>query len=177
MEQWKNIPGFNGAYQISNEGRVRSTDRFVYCDNRKPYLKPGVILAVWAGKTSPYLQIKISYKSKIYHFMIHRMVAVCFLGLNPKSKKEVNHKNGNKLDNRVENLEVVTHQQNIQHSVDTGLKHDYGERHVHAKLTNKQAEGIRLLHSLGVKQVRLADAFGVCKQTICRIVNNNSYTR
>ena len=90
---------------------------------------------------------------------------------------EVNHKNGNTLDNRVVNLEVVTHQENIDHSVSTGLKNDYGEKHVNAKLTNKQAEEIRMAHRRGVMQVDLAEAYGVHKQTICNIVHNKTYIK
>lgn len=109
--------------------------------------------------------------------MVHRLVAQAFLGLDLSSCWEVNHKDGNRHNNRVCNLEIVTHQQNIDHSIVTGLKCDYGEQSTNAKLTNTEATEIRQAWLRGAMQKDLAEIYGVSKQTICKIVNNKSYIR
>lgn len=107
--------------------------------------------------------------------MIHRLVAYEFLGLSHSSLLEVNHKDGNRHNNRVSNLEVVTHQQNIDHSIITNLKNDYGECSINAKLTNRQADEIRWLWENGMMQKDIAKMYNVCKQTICNIIHYKRY--
>ena len=174
MEKWKDIPGYEGQYMVSNQGRVRSMDRVV-CkkDNTKQYFA-GKILIPYPGKTSPYLQLSLCKHGVRRHFMIHRLVAQAFL---PEwnTIKEVNHKDGNKLNNCSDNLEMCTRRENYRHAIINNLKKDYAENHVHAKLTNTQAADIRELHRQGVLQVELAKRFGVCKQTICNIIHYKSY--
>lgn len=72
---------------------------------------------------------------------------------------------------------AVKYQQNIDHSVATGLKDDYGEKHTNSKLTNQEAAYIRSQYRDGVKQVDLARMFGVSKQAVNNIVHNKSYIR
>ena len=99
MEIWKDIPGFEGLYQASNEGRIRSLTRQVY-----NYIKPGRILKSNI-KNSGYLYLSISNgNNKFKHANVHRLVALAFIP-NPDSKPQVNHKDGNRLNNNVDNLE------------------------------------------------------------------------
>lgn len=104
-EVWKDIEGFEGWYQVSNLGRVRSVDR-KYC--RGIVLKP---LKTQDG----YHKIHLSKRRVQYSKLIHRLVAQTFLK-NDLNLPEVNHINGVKTDNSVENLEWVSHSENIKHS-------------------------------------------------------------
>lgn len=174
-EIWNNIPGYEGIYQVSNCGRVRSIDRIVDKNDGRSQFYKGKLISPFKGTTCSYLSIALSKNNEVKKFLIHRLVAMSFLGLQPNSDLEVNHKNGIKTDNRVDNLEVVSHQANIEHSIKTLLKNDYGELSVNAKLTNEDAEHIRQQYKNGVMQVDLAKAYNVSKQTICNIIHYKRY--
>jgi hypothetical protein len=108
-EEWKPIAECNGEYHISNQGRVKS---FKYGKER--ILKPAI-------NSSGYWYIFIFIKNEKPKFsMIHKLMAVAFIS-NPENKKEVNHKDGNKLNNNLCNLEWVTHSENMKHAWDNGL--------------------------------------------------------
>lgn len=174
-EIWKDIVGYEGYYQVSSLGRVKSIDRDVLrCDERWQHCKSHILIP-FQGTTCNYLSIQLSKDNSPQKFLLHRLVAIAFLGLNPITELEVNHKDGNRHNNKVENLEIVSHQQNIDHSVVTGLKHDYGENHVHALLTNLQANEIRKSWHNGAKQKDLAVKYRVSKQAICNIVHYKTY--
>lgn len=108
MEVWKDIDGFEGKYQISNLGRVKS----LHYNNsdRQELMKP---MKYKVG----YEAVKLGGK----RHKVHRLVAEAFIP-NPHKKREVNHINGDTLDNRVENLEWATPSENSQHAWDTGLQ-------------------------------------------------------
>lgn len=172
-EIWKDIRGFIGCYQVSSYGHIRSVDRIVH-NASSEYLRKGQLIKPWEGKTSPYYMVSLSGNGKCIKRMVHRIVAEHFL---PEwdTSKEVNHIDGNKHNNRVDNLEMCSRQENISHSIDARLRNDSGENSSNAKLTNEQARYIRELHRSGIMQVELAQRFGVCKQTICDIVHNKKY--
>jgi len=128
MEQWKDIEGWTG-YQISSEGRVKSLNRHIEQldrtgDTIKVWHKGQIIKSHpnWAG----YILTNLTRKGKTTKIAVHRLVAKSFI-LNPYNKKTVNHKDGNKANNRVTNLEWATLSENIQHAYDTGLKKGRGK--------------------------------------------------
>jgi len=107
-EQWKAIAECNGEYYISDHGRVKS-----YKLGRERILKQG-----YDSYKYPIVGIYKNGKSKTT--CIHKLVAMAFIS-NPNNKPQVNHIDGNKLNNHKDNLEWVTSSENLQHAWDTGL--------------------------------------------------------
>lgn len=104
MEQWKDIEGFDGKYQVSNFGRIRTTNyhRTKQCKMMK------------LSKNFDYLGVRLTKNGKGRTFFVHRLVASAFIE-NPEKKPYVNHKNGDKYDNQSKNLEWVTPSENCVH--------------------------------------------------------------
>lgn len=113
-EEWRAVKGFEGAYEISNIGNLRSIDRVSF--GKKYFGK----MINNAQERCGYLVNILSYEGKRKTVRRHRLVAEAFIP-NPDEKPEVNHINGNKTDNRVENLEWATHRENTAHAWLTGL--------------------------------------------------------
>lgn len=109
-EEWKDIDGYDGIYQVSSAGRIRSKSRRVH-----NYMKPGRYLRQ-NQKPNGYLYVGLVKPDGTVskHEYVHRLVAQAFIP-NPEGLAQVNHKNHDKTDNRTENLEWVTPQENILH--------------------------------------------------------------
>lgn len=110
-EIWKNIDDYNGLYQVSNLGNVLSIN-WNNTNSTKlltPYIHGG------------YLRVGIRTNKCLKNYMIHRLVAKAFIP-NPLNKPQINHIDGNKLNNRVDNLEWVTAQENTQHAIKHNLR-------------------------------------------------------
>jgi hypothetical protein len=110
IEQWKAIAECNGEYYISDHGRVKS-----YKFGKERILKERM-----QGPGLKYPVISLNIKSKVYQVKIHKLVALAFVE-NPHNKPQVNHIDGNKLNNHYTNLEWVTQKENLQHAWSTGL--------------------------------------------------------
>lgn len=110
-------------------------------------------------------------------FVVHRLVLMAFKK-NPDNKECGNHINGNKLDNRVENLEWATLSENQRHSFRKGLNKVFlgGENHPKAKLNNKEVKEIRSLIKDGIMLRDIAKAYGVSQNTISSINRGASWT-
>ena len=122
MIEWKPVNGFEGSYEISNDGRLRSLDRL---DSLGKKIRGKEIKTSLAGRGYPHYGL--TKNGRKHGRYIHRMVAEAFLG--PREGMEVNHINGDKTDNRLCNLEWVTPSQNILHSLANGLttRNDMGQ--------------------------------------------------
>lgn len=144
LEFWKDIKGYEGHYQVSNLGKVKSLARIV--ESRKGVFlnKKEKFLSDWnCGKG--YRKVKLSKDAIEKSIRVHRLVAETFLS-NPKAKLEVNHINGIKDDNRVENLEWCTSSENTLHALNFKLKlSQKGSQHGMSKLNEKQVLEIRAI--------------------------------
>ena len=135
MEIWKPIPDFEGRYEVSSIGRVRSVPHAVKngCGER---VVPGKILALQKARNG-YLLVSLGRKHK--HMLVHRLVASAFLPKPDSEVLEVNHKNLNKTDNRVSNLEWTSKHENMQHAHDSGaFDHDVWRKPVRCKDTGME---------------------------------------
>lgn len=117
QEIWKNIEGFEGYYQVSNLGRVKSLKRTYYSGSHNSLKTIDERILSPYRKSSHYFSVKLRIDGICKTHFIHRLVAKTFIP-NPENKPEVNHINGDKTDNRVANLEWVTRSQNIRHAFD-----------------------------------------------------------
>lgn len=143
-EIWKDIPNYAGLYQVSNQGRVRSYDKYVRSRGGQRLIK-GRILKYIERKQNEYLTVNLYKNTKLKHFYIHRIVLMAFDRL-PKLKEQCNHKDGNKRNNKISNLEWCTPKENCDHSI--RVLHNKigrrGEKHPKAKLTDKKVREIRV---------------------------------
>lgn len=122
MENWRSVVGYEGLYEVSDIGRVRSIDRYVSQINNGTItdrLYQGRILKM-KKESNGYLSIKLCNQENTKYKKIHRLVAEAFIP-NQNKKPLINHKNGIKQDNRVSNLEWCTIKENSEHALKTGL--------------------------------------------------------
>lgn len=106
-EVWKDIPGYEGRYQVSNLGNVRSLNWRLTGQTKNLFLKP---------HNQGYLQVELADNGKRKTYMVHRLVAICFVDGYTEGML-VNHKNENRTDNRAENLEWCTQSYNTAYTV------------------------------------------------------------
>ena len=163
--QWRNITGIEG-YQVSDTGLVRSLPKEFIDKRGRLWRRHGKLMNLRPDRLG-YTHVLLSYPhgtSKLYK--VHRLVAKEFVP-NPHNYPEVNHLNGNKSDNRKDNLEWTTHALNIKHAYDTGLQHGLvGDKNPSAKLKNSDLPSIAKLREQGVSFREIAKQFNVTKTCI-----------
>lgn len=107
-EIWKPIKGYEGVYEVSNRGNVKT-------------LRKNKVMSQQIGKKNGYCYVGLFKNGKTKKLLVHRIVAMAFID-NPMGKRTVNHKDGNKRNNAVENLEWATYSENHRHAFKIGLK-------------------------------------------------------
>lgn len=118
MEEWRDIKGFEGLYQISNFGRVRGVDRYIKDSIGRNRFHKRKLKSQSTSKRG-YNFVTISKNTKMYMFNVHRLVALAFIP-NPHNKPCVNHIDLNQLNNHVSNLEWCTQKENVHHAIKNG---------------------------------------------------------
>lgn len=112
IENWKDIPGYEGLYQASDIGRIRSYDRIVNSPHNAKRTIKGRIKAIRADSQGRYLIVDLCVASLSKTILVHRLIAKTFIGC--VDGFEVNHKDGNPQNNKIDNLEICTrHDQEI----------------------------------------------------------------
>lgn len=172
MEQWIDIEGYEGLYQVSNLGSIRSLYRFNKAQNR---LYKGKIRTLCFDRRG-YNILVLCKEGTQKTFKVHRLVAHHFI-TNTNNKTEVNHIDGDKTNNHVNNLEWCTPSENVKHSYKIGIQEAHkGEAHINAKLTNEQAQEIRnLKNSKSYSMTELAYMYKVSIATISLIMSGRRY--
>jgi NUMOD4 motif-containing protein/HNH endonuclease len=183
MEIWKDIPEYEGLYQVSNMGRVKSLDRWItqkYSREKGYYnrLMLGKIINPFSDKNG-YQYVSLSKDNKVKRGCVHYLVLKTFIGERPSSY-DCNHLNGQKNDNRLENLEYCTKSDNLKHSYRVlnrkHRKYPIGNQHHKAKLTDSDVINIRQLYSSEIHtQKELAQIFGVTQTNISIIVRGEGW--
>lgn len=119
-EIWKDIPNYEGYYQVSNYGNFRSLDRIIKYKNSGTRKYPGKSLLTETAKDG-YKRIVLMKEGIKKRYQAHRLVTLVFIP-NPENKSMINHIDGDKGNNRVNNLEWCTASENIIHADNTGLR-------------------------------------------------------
>lgn len=167
-ELWKDIEGFNGFYQISNLGRIRSKGR----------TKDKAGIRCISYTHDGYAKIRLMYKGVDKTVRVHRLVARAFIP-NPDDKETVNHIDGDKTNNRADNLEWANRHEQLIHAYDLGLKKaKVGTSNYLAKLSDDDVKFIRKVYipqSTKFGTVALAKKFNVTDRVIGLVVKGKSY--
>ena len=149
-EKWLLITNWEN-YAVSNTGKIKN-------------VKTGKFLKLFENK-SGYLTVSLCQNRKQATFRVHRLVALMFID-NPDCKKEVNHKDGNKKNNNINNLEWMTHKENDTHARKNGLKHENKP----VKLTNLKTEEYDIFYSIS----EAAKFLGLHKSNLCRALKKRT---
>ena len=175
-KEWRAVVGYEGKYEVSSLGNVRSLDRLVVHKKRN-----GVVKCLYKGKLLEhkwtkglYDQIYISREKQKY---VHRLVAQAFIP-NPENKPQVNHLDNNPSNNNVSNLEWTTQKENMEHCAKQGrnaINIFRGESHPNSKLKN--IDVIKIREMKGKKSNReIGKVFGVSKGAVQRIISRTGWT-
>tara|TARA_R100001086_G_scaffold246465_1_gene178733 strand:+ start:361 stop:891 length:531 start_codon:yes stop_codon:yes gene_type:complete len=146
MKIWTKVKNFEN-YEINPLGEVRSIPRMIDSNRGYKYYNTGKILKPILNSNGYYM-VRLSKNGKVKQKYIHRLIAETLLK-NTKDLPEINHKDGNKLNNNLENLEWVSYKQNINHSIESGLT-PLGSKRKHSKLNENQVLEIKKLLKEGL---------------------------
>lgn len=173
-EIWKDIPGFEGWYQVSNTGKVKSLDRHIE-DGR---LIKGITLSQYSTSQG-YKRVALCKSGKHYKKFVHRLVAEAFVP-NPNNFPVINHIDENPENNVCTNIEWCS----VKYNVNFGTRAEkfsektHGELHYGHKLTEKEVRQIKKEYKKGVKGFgteSLASKYGVHRMTIKAILTGQSW--
>lgn len=173
VEWWVDVKGYEGYYQVSNLGRVRSLDRGMYVSDVR-YPKPrwirrkGRVLKNYTDGTDRRIVV-LQMFGVGKTITVHRLVALHFLP-NPDNFPVVNHINHDHHDNRASNLEWCTQKHNIGQAIAAGrMNHIFKQHEKLTKITKSQAIKIKKLLALGLGRSRVAKDVGVGYDTVYHI--------
>lgn len=175
-EIWKDIPSYEGIYQVSNYGRVKSLSRTVIYKRKRNYRTDYCKEHILSCSKEKYLSVGLKKTNdRQRKFLLHRLVANAFIP-NPDDLPYINHKDCNKHNNYVGNLEWCTPKENSVHASLNDLL-PFGEGHGRAKLSEMDVVDILHCLSLGVTCKELAEKYGVHIATISLINTGKNWKR
>lgn len=162
MEEWKPVKGFEGHYDVSSEGRVRSLPRKRYSYGGREWMQPGRIVKPTEVVDKGYLVVSLcmdGYKRRHY---VHSLVLTAFVGERPTSSDHTRHLDGNPANNRVENLKWGTPKENGEdkatHGSQKGTKH---HRNRYSETQIRQAKALLDLGTMTLREVQAATGIPV----------------
>ena len=168
-ETWRDIKGYEGRYQISNLGRVKSLERVIHRKDGRSYLRKGMLLKNKMG-TNGYYYVCLYKNNKQKTFMIHSLVALNFIGERP-SNHDICHINGNKLDNAVYNLKYDTRTENFNDM------YRQGGRNPRGKLSIEDVLKMRKMYKTGkYTHDELADFFNIAPSHVGNVLNRRAFS-
>jgi len=172
-EYWAYVPQYESIYMVSNIGRVKSMPRKII-KGKRTYYTGELVLSHCFQKGYRQLVLHNGVKKRSYR--VHVLVAMAFIP-NPQNKPNVNHINGRKDDNRVENLEWTTQKENVRHAFSIGLVTiPKGSEKHSAKLNESDVIEIRRRFKDGVKEyTAIGREYGVSPTCIKYIIQNKSW--
>lgn len=164
MEQWRDVVGYEGKYQVSNYGRVKSLER--YQKNHSKLQKVEEKILSQSSNGNGYIFVSLWKNGNCKKFYIHRLVAETFIGDIPNGYT-VNHLDFNTSNNCVDNLEIVTYSENNNYSSKAGR---YANRGGHKVKITYNNGSIDIYDSI----VDAANNTGICRDTIMKILSGKS---
>lgn len=172
-EIWKPIKNFENEAMVSNLGNVKSLSRKVFIKNNNTRLVIGKVLKQ-SDNGVGYLVVTLSDRK---NHLVHRLVAEAFIS-NDLNKPQINHKDGNKKNNKIDNLEWSTERENIKHGYQIGLqKAPNGEQHYNTKLSDSIKKEIWFKRNVENKSLsELSNLYNTDKSNICKISKNNKFS-
>lgn len=177
-EEWRDIPGWGGRYSISNLGRTRTN--YIDYVNQTGLCLRRIIYTIRIPRVHPkgYRYIGLSERGRRVLIGVHKLIALAFIP-NPEGKVNINHLNGDKLDNRIENLEWCTLAENLQHAWRTGLiKPLQGMNHGSSLINDDIVRAIRATvvdYKDNEIKYRVAAQYGIHITTVNDIVKRRSW--
>lgn len=175
-EIWKAVVNFEGRYEISNLGNLRGIDRLVV-HKRHPILtyrmQYGRPIRIFINDAE-YYRISLRKDDRYHNRLIHRLVAQAFIQ-NPNNYKEINHKDFDTLNNKVDNLEWCDRIQNASHAAKNGRFCPVRNPNVFKKLSIDQVCKIHALGVTGISQRAIADQFDISQSVVGCILNGTAW--
>lgn len=173
VEEWRHIIGFEGLYEISSFGRVKSLAKEWKSGKGVIRHKSDTIMVQVI--TKGYLRLTLKNDGLKKTFIVNRLVGIHYWG-NPDNLPETNHLDGIKTNNFYRNLVWSTKSDNIKHALETGLKIPLkGEMHPNSRFKETDIIEIRRLHESGKNQREIAEIFGVKWRLIQKIVTGKRW--
>lgn len=174
QERWLPVLGYEGLYEVSDHGRVKSCARIVDSVNvYGPIRKPVKERMLKFGSAKGYSTVSLSLEGKVTAFTVHRLVMTTFVGERPEGHQTA-HGDGNPLNNRLDNLRYATPVENSADMVDHGTLLR-GQNVGTSKLTENDVREIKGLEG-EIPRHDLAAMYGVCYATISHIANGRSWS-
>jgi hypothetical protein len=172
-EEFRDIPGWEGYYQVSNLGTVRSIPRTVVSRTGKVYNRKGKVMSQHYSKDG-YKVVDVTKEGRNRTLGVHRAMALAFIS-NPNNKPMVNHINAKRDDNRLDNLEWCTNAENIQHSFNLGISDNRGDKHPRRVLTMEIVRGIRAELESGKSPVEVANIFDIKRRNVYAVRDRQNW--